>query len=388
MEGYGHDVCMAALGKIFCYKPALGAAMLEKTGDPAVLFTLDPDGLRELFGPFSPYSGQFGAEVLDSTAMELEKLKGYGAYFLPCDSPDYPALLKECPDYPLGLYLRSESPPGEIFSHGKWVAMVGTRDLSPYGRGWCTRLTSALASSPERPAVVSGLALGIDGIAHETALDGGLPTVAVMATGIDSIYPWQHRALAERIASSPGSALITAYPAGTSPVASQFLSRNRIIAGLSEATVLIESRIKGGGMITARFAADYGREVFALPGRVDDIRSQGCNLLIRDCLAAAVTDGRDLLRKLGLSLRTPLRKPGFGEYISSRMAPSLPESDIPKAIRVADAIRQEAGISLGDISAATGLPFPEVSSLVAAMECEGIISTDILQRCTINAKIV
>ena len=124
--------------------------------------------------------------------------------------------------------------------------------------------------------IVSGLALGVDITAHAAALEGGLPTVGVSPVGIDDVYPRRHVPFVERMCATPGCALVTDYPPGTFPAAFSFIRRNRIIAGLAGSTVLIESRIKGGGMITARLAAGYGRDVFAVPGRIDDIRSQGC----------------------------------------------------------------------------------------------------------------
>lgn len=379
-------IALAALSDIFCYHPRTGAALYERVGGAAAIFSLGHEGLRELLGPGSPLTDSIGNAALDKAVDDLRKADSAGARFLGVDSPDYPQLLRECPDYPLGLYVCSESPDSEIFSPAKSVAFVGTRDLSPYGRKWCEKLVGALGNCHTRICVVSGLALGIDGIAHKTALDAGLPTIAVMATGIESIYPYQHIQLAKSIASSPGSALVTTYPPGTSPLATQFLSRNRIIAGLSEATVLVESKVKGGGMITARHAADYGRDVFALPGRVEDIRSGGCNLLIRDQIASALTDADDLVRQLGLRDRILRRGKGFEEYLHARLSASVPSEEIPGLISLARTVRNESGISVSELAALTGRDTASVISDIMLLQGEGILSVDILQRCSIVTK--
>ncbi|MBQ2069136.1 MAG: DNA-processing protein DprA, partial [Bacteroidales bacterium] len=142
-----------------------------------------------------------------------------------------PALLKDCSDPPLGLYVRSSSPPEEVFRPRPSVAVVGTRDVSRYGLQWCRKLTGAIAQSPARPVIVSGLAIGVDIAAHLEAIDRGGSTIAVLPTGLDKIYPYRHEAYADRICNSPGSALVSDYPPGTMALKTNFLRRNRIIAG-------------------------------------------------------------------------------------------------------------------------------------------------------------
>ena len=176
----------------------------------------------------------------------------------------------DCPDCPIGLYIRSNSDIEEIFDDAPCISIVGTRDISPYGDEWCKRIVHSLAEAPIKPVIVSGLAYGVDICAHQAALDAGLRTIAVIPTGIDDLYPYYHRRIAERIASTPGCALISDFPLKTSPQAATFLRRNRIIAGLSAATILVESKQKGGGMITCSTAFSYGREAWVLPGRIGD----------------------------------------------------------------------------------------------------------------------
>lgn len=202
----------------------------------------------------------------------------------------YPSQLKKIPDAPQTLFLTSASAPGEVFGTRPTVAIVGTRNPSPYGNYVVTRIIDVLSQLQPRPLVISGLAIGIDHWAHHFALKAGLPTLAVMPVGPDDIYPRQHLALAQEIANTPGCGLLTDFPAKTQPQAFNFLSRNRIIAGLAKTVIVVESKTRGGAVVTARLASDYGRDVLAVPGRIDDIRSAGCNELIREGVAEMLDD--------------------------------------------------------------------------------------------------
>lgn len=170
------------------------------------------------------------------------------------------------------------------------VAVIGTRDMSPQGKAYTIQIVSALAERDDKPVVISGLALGIDAIAHRAALQAGLPTVAVMATGLDKVYPYHHTGLAEDITFSEGSGILTQFPDKTAPMAFNFLYRNRTLALLCDAVIVVESRTKGGAMVTARLAFDWEIPVYSVPGRPDDIRSSGCNELIRNRMAEPLFD--------------------------------------------------------------------------------------------------
>lgn len=166
------------------------------------------------------------------------------------------------------------------------IAVIGTRDPSPYGREYTMKIVSLLAQSSLNPVIISGLAMGVGTIAHRSALSNGLQTVAVLPTGIDSVYPLQNKELAEKIQEDPGSALLTQFPEKTVPMAINFLVRNYVIAALSDLVIVVESKVKGGAIVTARYASEYNIPIIAVPGRVDDLRSQGCNELIRERIAA------------------------------------------------------------------------------------------------------
>ena len=253
--------------------------------------------------------------------------------------------------------------------------------MTYYGEDWCEKIVNALSKADVKPLIVSGLALGIDVTAHRASLKASLPTVAVMATGIDKIFPPRNRTVAEEIASTPGCALVTDYPPGTDAVRINFLRRNRIIAGICKATILVESKIKGGGMMTARLASSYDRDVFALPGRIDDQLSQGCNLLIRENVAEAVGDLTDLVSRLGLGSSVPLVREDFRARVYSRYE-ELPEDERKDLLEASMEIKSRRGISLDDLCTRLGWAYSKVSRIVTTLECDGLVSVDLLQHCS------
>lgn len=380
-------ICRCAMNMIFIHKPSVGQAMIDYLGSAEAVFNMDKDSLDEVLGPFSEHRHKINAAALDAAAEELHKLEkcGEGAYFIHNGDSAYPGLLRECEDSPIGLYIKTKQNPDEIFRGCESVAVVGTRDISPYGRDWCEKLVYALAGCEQKPCIVSGLALGTDICAHESALKSGLPTIAVMANGIDSVYPPRHYRAAERIAESEGSCLVSEYPMGTSPLALNFLRRNRIIAGMAKACIIIESKIRGGAMTTGRLAFSYSRDVFALPGRVDDIRSQGCNRLIQEKVAESISDCGELIKNLGFSsTRTEISRPFEAKEEIRRKSSTMPEDRISRAAELLIHIKENRGISFSELSRVSGMPYREVCALCMALEKDGIIVTDILQRCRID----
>ena len=382
MHDTDETTALCALNRALGYLPAAGHALLENFGSAAAAFTASPKDVREALGPHRDFADQIVPSLLEWARTELARIREGGFRFIGYGEDDYPELLAECPDPPLGLYLNASSPPAEIFGLRPCVAVVGTRDLSPYGREWCRRLVLAMGEAGVPPCIVSGLAFGADGVAHRTALECGLTTVGVMATGIERVYPWQHAELAAQMVRTPGCAVVTDYPSGTSPVALNFIRRNRIIAGLSRATVVIETRTKGGSLITAKYANDYDRDVYALPGRVDDLRSQGCNSLIRQRMADIVTDPEDLVERLGLGRSARRRKADYAALLARRYGPGSPQSEL------ALLVKSRPGITLEEIARETGRPWHEVMQRASELETDGFLETDLLQRCTIPAKIV
>ena len=369
---------LCALNRALGYVPAAGHALLGAFGSAAAVFRADEASRREVLGTYRDAAYQIDGRLLAWAAEELERMKKEGFRFI---GLDYPSLLAECEDPPLGLYFNGCSSPTEVFELRPCIAIVGTRDISPYGRDWCRRLVLAMGEASIPPVIVSGLAFGADGIAHKTALECGLPTVGVMATGIETVYPWQHAELAGQMVRTPGSAVVTDYPTGSSPVALNFIRRNRIIAGLTRATVVIESKTKGGSLITAKYACDYNRDVYALPGRADDVRSAGCNSLIRQRMADIITDPDDLVERLGLGKTARRRKAGLEALLGRKYGLGSP------LVQLALLVKSRPGITLEEVARETGWAWPEVQERAAILETDGYLETDILRRCTIPTKI-
>ncbi|MBO9370441.1 MAG: DNA-processing protein DprA, partial [Chloroflexi bacterium] len=224
---------------------------------------------------------------------EVRRVAAVGAHILTWEDEGYPKLLAEIPDPPPVLYVRGELKPEDAWA----VAVVGTRRASTYGREVTRRLVSVLAQSGV--TIVSGLARGVDAVAHQTALEAGGRTIAVLGCGIDLVYPPEHRELARRIAAQ--GALVSEYPLGTQPEPGNFPPRNRIISGLSLGVVITEAGRDSGALITADYAAEQGRDVFAVPGSILSAGCAGTNRLIQDG-AKPVLDAADILQELNLTM--------------------------------------------------------------------------------------
>ena len=369
------SVALCALNKVFGYQPAKALALLGEVGQPVDLF----DG---------SFSELLNADQLEWARRELARVENEGYRFVSLQDEDYPAPLTQLPDPPMGLYLRASSSPTEIWGLRPMIGIVGTLDISPYGREWCRKLVEALAATSAQPSIVSGLAYGADGIAHQSALDAGLCTIGVMATGIETVYPWQHAKLAGNMAQTPGCGLITDYPMETSPTATNFLRRNRIIAGLCSAVLVVESKSRGGSLMTARYAVEYSRDVFALPGRADDIRSAGCNSLIASDMAHLITTPEELVGQLGLGAR--VRGAG-GSWSSGHTAASFRRllersfGEGSATVTIGLAIRAHRGLNCDELAALTALPIGTVQEGIGQLEVQGFITTDLLRRCALAA---
>jgi len=283
---------------------------------------------------------------------ELAKVADQGISLLTLDSPDYPHLLKDIDYPPPVLYVR-----GELLSADDWaVAIVGTRHATTYGKEVARQMAAGLAENGI--TVVSGLALGIDGVAHRTALESGGRTIAVLGCGLDIVYPERHRDLAHQIVQA--GALVSDYPLGTKPEAGNFPPRNRIISGLSLGTLVVEADIKSGALITLQFALDQGRETFAIPGSIHSRLSAGTNAMIRRGEAKLVTRLEDILEELNLTMVTQ----------QSEVRAMVPETPIEQTLL--SCIAHEP-IHLDEIVRKSGLPTATVSSTLCMMELKGMV---------------
>ena len=282
---------------------------------------------------------------------ELEKLKRAGIRVLTWEDPGYPELLLQIHDPPPVLYVR-----GELTAEDTWaVAVVGTRNASNYGREAAKVLASDLARAGV--TIVSGLARGIDSEAHRAALDAGGRTIAVLGSGLDVIYPWEHRKLASEI--TEHGALVSEYALGVQPEAANFPPRNRIISGLSRGILVVEAGERSGALITADFAADQGRDVFAVPGSIFQRGSQGTNRLIRDG-AAPVFSAADLLEALNLT--------AVATHVEAQMLFPADETEA----NLLNVLANEP-IHVDEVGRATGLSIAVVSSTLALMELKGLV---------------
>jgi DNA processing protein len=222
---------------------------------------------------------------------EIKFIEKYKIKPLFLTADDYPKRLLHCYDPPTLLFYRGNA----NLNTSKIISIIGTRSNSDYGKMMTEKILASLA--PHQPLVVSGLAYGIDAIAHKQSLKQQLPTVAVLAHGLDKIYPSQHTALAKEMIAE-GGGILTEFRKDTKPDRHNFPERNRIVAGMCDATIVIETGIKGGSMITANLAYSYNRDVFAIPGKTTDSKSEGCNYLIQSNKAVLIRSGEDIIEQM------------------------------------------------------------------------------------------
>ena len=265
----------------------------------------------------------------------------------------YPRILREIPGPPPVMYFRGSLPVHDEPT----IAMVGTRRSTSYGREATIRIARDLAAAGV--TIVSGLARGIDGFAHQAALDAGGRTIAVMASGVDVIYPPEHRQLANRIAES--GALLSDYPPGTKPDAPNFPARNRIISGLSLATIVVEAPTRSGALITVGFAADQGRDVYAVPGSILSSASEGTNKLLRQG-ATPLTSASDLLDDLKLSPALPVDEPAQTAF---------PMTDDERAIY---ALVTSEPQHIDELAYSAGVTISQASAFMTMLELKGLVS--------------
>jgi len=231
---------------------------------------------------------------------EIAFLEKYKIQPLFITSDNYPQRLLNCYDPPTLLYYRGNA----NLNAQKIISIIGTRNNSEYGKALTEKLVEDLKE--QQVIIVSGLAFGIDAIAHKAALQQNLQTVAVLAHGLQTVYPAQHRTLAKEITAQGG--LLTELPHHAKADKHNFPKRNRIVAGIADATIVVETQVKGGSMITAELANNYNRDVFAFPGKVTDIKSSGCNYLIKNNKAILLTDVQQLVHAMNWQAKTPKKK--------------------------------------------------------------------------------
>ncbi len=330
--------------------PARLRALLDFFGNASSAWRGDSADLQEAGLDRRSLTNLLAARKSIDLAGELERLDQAGVAVLTWESDDYPLNLRNIFDPPPVLFLK-----GELLPEDDWaVAIVGTRRASVYGKEAARQLGADLARNGV--TVVSGLATGIDSIAHQAALDAGGRTLAVLGSGVDVIYPRQNQRLAEAI--QQRGALISEYPLGTQPDRTNFPPRNRIISGLSLGSVIVEAGQRSGALITASFALDQGRDVFAVPGSIFQRSCEGSNRLIQDG-ARPVLSVNDVLEELNLAQVTQQAE-------VRATVPTTPTEDALLALLSADPTHVD------ELGRAANLPAGEVASTLALLELKGL----------------
>ena len=297
-------------------------------------------------------------DALHRAAAEMEFVTKNSIRVLTLGDEDYPRRLCECPDAPLLLYYKGNADLNQRYI----LNIVGTRHCTTYGQDLIRRFIADLHKQCPQVLVVSGLAYGIDVCAHRNALENGYETVGVLAHGLDQIYPYAHRDIANRMLTKGG--LLTEYMSQTEALPNNFRQRNRIVAGMSDATILVESAIKGGGLITCRIAQEYGRDVFAFPGAVGMPYSEGCNKMIRNNTAALITSAADFLENMGW--QTLQQQP---EAIERQLFPDLTADEQV----VVSLLQQTNDLQLNLISVKTNIPIGQLTALLFSLEMKGVV---------------
>lgn len=269
---------------------------------------------------------------------------------------NYPERLKHCIDGPVLLFTS-----GNINLEGRrTISIVGTRQMTSYGSDFCRKLIEDLA--PLNPVIISGFAYGVDIHAHVIAMEQGLQTIGVVAHGLNQVYPKVHKKYVAKMEDNGG--FMTEFWSSSNPDKENFVKRNRIVAGLSEATIIIESADKGGSLITANIANDYNRDVFAVPGRITDKYSMGCNTLIKSQRANVLTDAADLIYMLNWQLEDGKKKP-----VQKQLFVTLDDDEQ----KVYDYLQKNGKELMDIIALECSMPIFRISSLLLNMEIKGVI---------------
>lgn len=296
-------------------------------------------------------------EAFNWAEQQAEYCQSKSIRILGFDDADYPERLRNCADAPLLLFYRGTAQ----LNAPHILSVVGTRHITEYGKDLCRHLLQDLARLLPDTLIVSGLAYGVDIHAHRNALEYKLPTIGVLAHGLDRIYPASHRDTAIRMLEAGG--LLTEYPSNTKPDKGNFVRRNRIVAGIADATIVVESAAKGGALITAHLAQNYNRDVFAYPGRIGDLYSEGCNRIIAQQTAQLVTSAEDI------TLALQWTQPKTLQPIQRELFPELsPEEEC-----ICKSLADGRPHTISNLVTATALPFNKVNTLLLSMELRGII---------------
>ena len=336
----------------------------EKMGSATEIFEQ-----RQHLGEILPDASKSSLQVLAAMDTHLkraeEELAFAQAGHIQCigfNDEAYPARLRECPDAPTLLYYRGTT----SLNTQHIISMVGTRQITAYGKDLCQQFVKDLKALCPDTLIVSGLAYGVDVHCHRAALEQGMDTIGVLAHGLDQIYPRMHRDTAVQMVKQGG--LLTEFPSRSGADKRNFVQRNRIVAGMADATIVVESAKKGGSLITAEIAEGYGRDVFAFPGRIGDTYSEGCNRLIQSNSAGLITSAEDFVKAMGWETECNLRKQ-MNEGLQQELFPDLTEEEQ----RIVKALTGTDSKQMNILAVETALPISKLTSLLFGLEMKGVV---------------
>lgn len=332
-------------------------ALISRYGDAQSIFKAKRKDLEHLEGIGTVRAGNIKAfDSFQTCEAEITFIKQYKISPLFITDKNYPQRLLNCYDCPSLLYYRGNAD----LNTTKIISIVGTRNHSEYGKSVCEKFIEELSSS--NILVVSGLAFGIDTIAHKSALKNSLQTIGVMAHGLDMIYPAQNKSLARQMVENGG--LLTEFMSKTNPDKQNFPKRNRIVAGMCDGVVVIESGKKGGSLITAELANSYNKDIFAIPGRTNDVKSEGCNYLIKNNKAALVTNASDLLEMMNWH-STKKKQP-------AKQRELFIELTVDERTLV-EILKQQDSIQIDQLYFKSGLNSSSVAAALLSLEMQSIV---------------
>lgn len=346
----------------------IAKSLWEQAGSATRLFN-DESAWRGLspvlFGKLRPLLSD--KAWIDRIRLECEEAESQGIQLLSISDDAYPHRLKECHDAPMLLFVAGQT---SVLNAPQTVAVIGTRQADRYGKDLTALILKELHRVVPHALIVSGLAYGIDIAAHRSALKEGFPTVAVLGHGLDRIYPATHIREARDMMRQGG--VVSEYPLGSQPDRFNFVTRNRIIAGLCDVTIVIQSQQKGGALITARLAQNYNRLVGAVPGRITDSLSVGCNALIAENVAFPVLSGEEIARQAGWL--PPL---DVQQTAAKQARVEVPESLFPELEpiqkKIIDHLKQHEGATVDDLCFVSGLRVSDLAFELFALENQGLI---------------
>jgi DNA processing protein len=347
---------LLALQKVEGVGDVVAKKLLAHCGTAELVFASKASKLRSIDGIGTAILGKLkDKSVFKKAEQELAYIDSEDIKVLSVTDDEYPERLKHCIDGPLLLFSKGNIDLGSK----KIISIVGTRQITGYGMEFCRKLIADISALD--PVIVSGYAYGVDITAHQAAIENGLQTIGVLAHGLNQVYPKIHKKYVAAVKDNGG--FLTEFWSSSNPDKENFVKRNRIVAGMSEATIIIESADKGGSLITANMAVDYNRDVFAVPGRTTDKYSQGCNKLIKTQKAHVLTEAADLVYMLNWDLETGKKA------VQKQLFVSLSDEEQ----KVYDYLLHKGKELMDIIALECGFPIFRISSLLLNMELKGVV---------------